>query len=160
MYIKEVINENFGDYKKISMLIGIGECDFKCCIDANKPISMCQNSKLNTKNSIYISNKTILDYYNKSKLTKSIIIGGLEPFLQFIDICELIECFRDNNIEDDFVIYTGYKEEELEEEIKILKQFKNIIIKFGRYIPDKESIFDETLGVMLASNNQYAKKIS
>jgi len=32
----------------------------------------------------------------------------------------------------------------------------NIIIKFGRFIPDQKSHMDETLGVELASPNQYA----
>ena len=32
----------------------------------------------------------------------------------------------------------------------------NIIIKFGRFIPDQKSTFDSVLGVELASQNQYA----
>ena len=38
--------------------------------------------------------------------------------------------------------------------------YSNIIIKFGRFIPNREPHFDEVLGVNLASNNQYAKRIS
>ena len=58
---------------------------------------------------------------------------------------------------DPIVIYTGYKEEELTEQIKFLQKFDNIIVKFGRFIPDSLHIFDTVLGVTLASNNQYAK---
>ena len=38
--------------------------------------------------------------------------------------------------------------------------FKNIIIKFGRYIPNRNNKYDEILGVTLASDNQFAEKIS
>ena len=37
--------------------------------------------------------------------------------------------------------------------------YGNIIIKFGRFIPNQPSIYDEILGVTLASNNQYAKRL-
>ena len=40
------------------------------------------------------------------------------------------------------------------------RYFKNIIIKFGRYIPNQQAHYDDILGVNLASNNQYAIKIS
>ena len=35
----------------------------------------------------------------------------------------------------------------------------SIIIKFGRFIPNKPSRFDELLGVELASDNQYAMRL-
>ena len=41
-----------------------------------------------------------------------------------------------------------------------LKKFPNVIIKFGRYVPNKESHYDEILGINLVSDNQYAEKIS
>ena len=40
-----------------------------------------------------------------------------------------------------------------------LKDFENVIIKFGRYIPNDENKFDEILGVKLASKNQYAMRL-
>lgn len=63
--------------------------------------------------------------------------------------------------DDDIVIYTGYTEEECMNNgwITNLQQYGNIIIKFGRFIPGEEPHYDEVLGVKLASNNQYAKKI-
>jgi hypothetical protein len=41
-----------------------------------------------------------------------------------------------------------------------LQQIPNIIIKYGRYIPNQASHYDNVLGVYLASNNQFAEKIS
>jgi hypothetical protein len=43
--------------------------------------------------------------------------------------------------------------------LTFLKNFDNIIIKYGRFIPNQEQHYDETLGVNLASNNQYAERL-
>ena len=42
----------------------------------------------------------------------------------------------------------------------LLSNYKNIIIKYGRYITNQEKHYDEVLGVYLASENQYAERIS
>ena len=60
---------------------------------------------------------------------------------------------------DDIVIYTGYNKEELIDRIEWLSGFSNIIVKFGRYIPNQEKHFDEVLGIYLASDNQYAERL-
>ena len=79
--------------------------------------------------------------------------------LQFQELASFINEFRKVS-EDDIVIYTGYYKEELKKEIELLKKYKNIIIKFGRYIPNRKSRYDEVLGITLVSDNQYAEKIS
>ena len=56
-----------------------------------------------------------------------------------------------------FCIYTGYYPEEIQDELKQLQKYKNIIIKFGRFIPGQEPHYDEVLGVYLASDNQYGE---
>jgi hypothetical protein len=106
-----------------------------------------------------MSNERIVKRYMKNKLTHAIVFGGLEPFKQFDEMIELIKCFREQT-KDDIVIFTGYYENEIEKEIEELKQYENIIIKFGRYIPGHIVHFDTVLGVNLASDNQYAVKIS
>ena len=83
----------------------------------------------------------------------------LEPILQFNELYNYISYLR-RYTNDDIVIYTGYTECELQNYIPILQQYPNIIIKFGRYIPKQESMYDEVLGVTLASSNQFAIKIS
>ena len=80
--------------------------------------------------------------------------------LQFDEVYELISYFRNHGCKDFFIIYTGYYQEEIDDKVKLLQQFPNIIIKFGRFIPNQEHHFDETLGVQLASPNQYARRIS
>ena len=71
--------------------------------------------------------------------------------------------FSFQNCKDDFVIYTGHYEDELQEEIKFIESFVKeydgkIIVKFGRFVPDQESRWNRILGVELASPNQYAKE--
>ena len=58
------------------------------------------------------------------------------------------------------MIYTGYDEQEIMGEIQFLMSMPNIIVKFGRFIPDQQPHFDEVLGVNLASDNQHAVQIS
>jgi len=43
------------------------------------------------------------------------------------------------------------------DKIALLSRYKNVIVKFGRFIPNQEKHYDEILGVELASPNQYAK---
>ena len=65
---------------------------------------------------------------------------------------ELIKCFRDNKCVDDFIIYTGYYDYEISDKINKLKQFQNIIIKYGRFMPNHQPHYDEVLGINLISN--------
>ena len=141
------------------MFIATCYCDFKCCKELNLDICICQNSPIAKSKIIDVNNSKIVKRYLKNKLTEAIVFGGLEPFKQFEELYELISEFR-KHTEDYIIIYTGYYENELVEEIKALKEFKNIIIKFGRYIPGQEVHYDKTLGVNLANKEQYAKKIS
>ena len=39
------------------------------------------------------------------------------------------------------------------------RKYKNIIVKFGRYVPNQPAHYDEVLGVYLASDNQYAEQL-
>ena len=71
----------------------------------------------------------------------------------------MIEYFRDKGCNDDFVIYTGYYEDEIGD-LDNYKKYGNIIFKFGRFKPNQEKHWDEVLGVYLISDNQYGKKVS
>ena len=79
---------------------------------------------------------------------------------QFEDIISFVKYFREHGCDDDIVIYTGYYENEIKDKIDILKQYKNIVVKFGRYIPNDTEHYDSVLGINLANKEQYGKKIS
>ena len=159
MKIRNIMDEDIVNYKKTSMFIATCFCDFKCCKELNLDICICQNSPIAKTKIIDMSNEKIIKRYLKNKLTKAIVFGGLEPFKQFDELLSFINDFREKS-DDDIVIFTGYYKEEIREEIKKLLPYKNIIIKFGRYIPGQEVHFDEVLGVNLANKEQYAEKIS
>ena len=157
MIIKGLIDEDFVNYRLPSMTIEFPYCSFKCERECGQPI--CQNRLLANSMEYNIDIFTIINSYLSNDITKALVCGGLEPMDSFRDLLDLVELFREYT-EDDIVIYTGWEANELKPEIETLKRYKNIIVKFGRYMPDKPSYYNELLGVNLASSNQYAIKIS
>lgn len=157
--VKEIVDENFQDYKKSSMMIASTKCDFKCFTELGLKPDICQNMSIIRRPNIKVSLESIFQRYTSNLITNAIVIGGLEPMLQFEEFYSLIRYFRENNCNDDFVIYTGYYESEIEDKLDKLRDLENIIVKFGRFIPDSEKIFDEILGIYLSSSNQYAERI-
>ena len=156
MQLKGLKDEDFINFKLPSMFLIFPYCNFKCDNECGQNI--CQNSNLVQEPIINIDILKIVERYNNNPLTHAIVCGGLEPFDSWEDLYSLCCVFRGFS-KDPIIIYTGYKEEEIYEYLTKLKSFKNIIIKFGRFIPNSPHIFDEILGVELASNNQYAKNI-
>ena len=158
MIIKGIIDEDLINYKKPSMVIEMPKCDFKC--DQECGMKICQNSNLALTPDIDIPAQEIIERYLQNDITKAIVFQGLEPFDSIKDLIYFITAFRLKSL-DDIVIYTGYTEDELQPYIKMLRMlFKNIIIKFGRFIPNQPHHTDFILEVELASPNQYAVKIS
>ena len=176
MKLLNIIDEDIVNYKKTSMYIALPNCSMKCDIDCGKDI--CQNREL-VKNGkvIDFDGDALIQRYLSNPITKAIVFGGLEPFDSPFAIVPFVTALRNKyNCDDDVVIYTGYTEDELEGRAiysypnsinqisltnlyKSLKQFDNIIVKFGRFVPEQKSHYDEVLGVNLASDNQYAKVI-
>jgi len=156
MLLKGIIEEDFINYKKPSLLLMFPFCDFKCDIE-NKQ-QLCQNSDMATASNIYCTIEDIIKKYFKNPITQAIVCSGLEPFDSEEDLYNFIKIFR-FACNDDIVIYTGYTEEEIINKFYWIYKFKNIIIKFGRFKPNHEIHYDEILGVNLISNNQYSKKI-
>lgn len=153
MKIKGIIEEDFVNYKKPSMYVAFPKCSFKC------GRADCQNSALAKEKDIEVSASYIIQAYLDNPIPSAIVCCGLEPFDSWEDLKDLIIKMRQHN-DDDIVIYTGYTEEELRDKVKWLSKYKNIIVKFGRFVPNQEKHFDGVLGVWLSSSNQYAKRIS
>jgi len=159
MKVKGIIAEDFCNFKKPAMFIASSKCNWKCCKEAGIDISECQNSELASSPTHEIDDIDIFRMYDSNPITKAVVIGGLEPMLQFEEVVELIDIFRRLGCYDDFVIYTGYYPDEIPEACMNRLADKNVIVKYGRYIPNRKSKFDEVLGVTLASDNQFAEVV-
>lgn len=157
MLIKDIIDEDFVNYKKPVMVIAFPYCSFKC--DKENGCQLCQNALLAKQPSIDVPVTKIIERYKNNPISKGIVLAGLEPLDSFGDVVDLIVEFR-TKFQDPVIIYTGYTEQEAAAYVDGLKQFTNIIVKFGRFRPDQPHHVDELLGVELVNPEQYAKKIS
>lgn len=158
MMVSSIVIEDFVNYRKPGLFIGASSCDFKCCKEGGLPVSVCQNHNL-AHSCRDIPTKELIKLFRMNPITEAIIFGGLEPFLQIYDIIDVVKELR--SIDDsDVVIYTGYYPDEVAKELDMLSSFPNIIVKFGRYLPGQTPHMDNVLGVELASDNQFAMKIS
>lgn len=163
MNVKGITDEDFVNYKVPSMFIATACCSFKCDRELGRPV--CQNSALAKAKPIPASDDWIVSRYMQNPITHAIIFGGLEPFDQLDELAALVTSFRKAGCHDDIVIYTGYDKNELESTLAFLfdsgrMPHENLVIKYGRFIPDQHPHFDEVLGVNLASDNQYAERIN
>lgn len=161
MRVKFIKDEDFVNFKKPCMFIGTISCTFKCCKDAGISCEICQNFSWSRNPIIAIDDDTICRRYLKNPITKGIVFGGLEPLDQFEDVIDVISKLRNEyQCDDPIIIYTGYNKDEVKEELTRLVEYKNIYMKFGRYVPNQNEHYDEVLGVKLVSDNQYGEKIS
>ena len=156
MILTQLITEDFVNFKKPSMFLSTSVCSFKC--DKEKGCQICQNSSLAAAPKIEVDDLKIIKNYIKNDITEAIVIGGLEGFDTFEEVLSFINKFRAVS-NDQIVIYTGYYPSEIKDKLKELYDFKNIIVKFGRFIPNDTPRYDEILGVTLASSNQFALDI-
>lgn len=161
MWVKAIIDEDFTNYKKPSMFIGTVSCSGKCCVEAGIPLSVCQNDGWRSRAPFVVQDTEICIRYLSNPITEAIVIGGLEPFEQTDELVNLLRTLRTVfGCMDDVVIYTGYYEHEIASEIEMLRQFPNIILKTGRYLPEQQSHYDDVTGAWLASDNQKGIVIS
>lgn len=155
MVIKGLVDEDFVNYKKPSMFIAFPSCTFKCEKECGE--HCCQNSALAQSPDINISTNALIERYMNNPITQAVVCGGMEP----LDSWEELQCFIMNLRHwcgDEIVIYTGYKEEEIKDKLEWLELYGPIIIKFGRFVPNQQPHYDKSLGVNLASPNQYARR--
>lgn len=155
MRVLEIKDEDCINFKNISMFVATPFCSGKCYKELGLDCSICQNDKLRNSEIICLDDEEIIKRYMQNDLTTAIVFGGLEPLDSFCELFEFLKKFR-KHCDDTVVIYTGYKENEIEDKKEKLKQIGNVILKVGRFIPNDSKVFDQNLGVYLASKNQYS----
>lgn len=159
MILKGLLDEDFVNYCKPSMVLFFPHCTFKCEKECGQ--NVCQNSILATSPDIEADEKAICIRYLSNPITQSIVCGGLEPMDSFTELLSFIQTLRNEyRCNDDVVIYSGYTIGECEQHgwVRQLSSFGNIVLKTGRYIPNQKPHYDSVLGVNLASDNQSAVK--
>lgn len=156
MVLRNLMIEDFVNYRLPSMFLIFPFCTFKC------GRSNCQNAKLvDDPKLLVVTAEEVCKQFVSNGITKAIVCGGLEPFDSVDDLIELIDTLRNKfYCQNDVVIYTGYTEEEInsDEKKKKVLEYSNIVVKYGRYVPNETPHRDSILGVNLASSNQYAKR--
>ena len=159
--VKGVVFEDFVNYKKPCMVIEMPRCDFKCDRECGQ--NVCHNSALAISDNLTISVESIVQAYLNNSITEAICFQGLEPFDSFDDMIKVVHRLKELNCTDDIIVYTGYYKQEIPIE-KLSELYTStcgrLIIKWGRFIPNASSKYDEILGVTLASDNQYAEVIN
>jgi pyruvate-formate lyase-activating enzyme len=159
MKVKRIIDEDFTNYAyQVSMLIAMPSCTFKC--EKECGARCCQNSALARAPDVEVDVEKLVLRYLRNRITRAVCFGGLEPFDSFEDVYAFADILRNKyRCGDILVIYTGYYRTEITQRIEQLKPLGNIIVKFGRFLPNREKHYDPVLGVELASDNQYAERI-
>lgn len=160
MKVLKIVDERLSDYRMPMLMLVATSCDWKCSKDAHFPATLCQNHQWKDVEAFDVTPQNVYAAFVKNPITCGLLFGGLEPFLQFDEMLDVIRYFRQQTIAAPIVIYTGYREDEVADKIAILSNFQNLIVKFGRFIPRQVPHMDPVLGVKLASDNQYAKIIS
>jgi hypothetical protein len=156
--LKGIIDEDFVNYKVPSMTLMFPKCSLKCDKECGQPI--CQNSSLLHEANITVNIDKLIDRYLNNPITEAVCFQGMEPMDSWKELQEYVYRFRvKKHCEDPIVIYTGYNKYEILDKLTQLAFYKNIIVKYGRYIPGQSSHYDEILGVYLASDNQYAEML-
>ena len=108
-----LVDEDFVNYKLPSMFVGLPHCTCKCDKEYGKVI--CQNNPLLNTPTISITKEDLCARYLTNPISQAIVLGGLEPFEDDLDVISFVDCLRNRyNCDDPIVIYTGYTEDELE----------------------------------------------
>lgn len=157
MRIVDIIDEDFINYKKPCMVVEFPYCSFKCNKECGRQV--CHNIHLKDSDLVDISVDEVVDRYINNPITEAIVMQGLEPFDSFDELYSLIYKFTEKS-NDDIVIFTGYKEEEIADKVAAITdiiEFNTLIVKYGRFIPDDSAVLDSVLGIKLSSSNQYGK---
>lgn len=125
-------------------------------IDCHHNCPGCFNQELKKEPMYAESANSVIEQVKRCKLNSGIILGGLEWSEQPEDLIELVHAARYNNLE--VMIYTHLSEAEFKKLFPCFWELP-IYVKFGEYRYDLESYADREKDVLLASTNQYIKKL-
>ena len=136
MKIKNLIDEDFVNYKEPSMFIATSSCTFKC--DKEAGCQVCQNSQLAAAPSVEISAAELWERYLNNPITSAVVIAGLEPFDTPDDLIAFLEEGRRQDVLKKkfttIVIYTGYTEEEVCNQFDWIYEYLDVLFLIKNHI--------------------------
>ena len=141
-----IIHERCEDAPFMGALIIAENCSNNC--------QGCFNQHLKETRVFEGTAEEIIEIVKDNLFNDGIILAGLEWSEQPEDVIELVKCAKKNHLE--VMIYTGLSEEGFAERLWD-SSLTNCYVKFGMY--DANYLSDDyySLGVKLASTNQYVK---
>lgn len=148
IHYKGIIHERAEDAPFMGALIIAIACSNGC--------KDCFNQYLKTAKTYTNTAEGIIAEVKQNAFNDGIILGGLEWSEQPEEAIELIRCATSNDLA--VMLYTGLTEEELYRRIP-REDLVGCLIKFGAYDTSCLSENYTSLGVKLASTNQYVKRI-
>ena len=148
IHYKGIIHERAEDAPFMGALIIATSCSNGC--------KDCFNQYLKTVKTYTNTAEGIIAEVKQNAFNDGIILGGLEWSEQPEEAIELIRCATANGLA--VMLYTGLTEEELYRRLP-REDLVGCLVKFGAY--DNTCLSDSysSLGVKLASTNQYVKRI-
>jgi hypothetical protein len=163
MYLLGEPRLTFNDYHKTCLYLATPRCNFKCVREAREKgieIVECQNHALAGSLPTDYSAEEVAKAYHESVFAEALLLSGLDPLDCWEDVIVFLREFRAIEPGVEVVLYTGYYEHEVLEQVRQLSELGNVMVKFGRYDPSVPPGYDEVGGVTLASGNQHFRRLA
>lgn len=141
-----IIHERCEDAPFMGALIIAENCSNNC--------QGCFNQHLKNSEVFEHTAEQIIEIVKDNLFNDGIILAGLEWSEQPEDVIELVKCAKKNHLE--VMIYTGLSERGFTDRLWD-STLSGCYVKFGMYDPSCLSDDYYSLGVKLASTNQYVK---
>lgn len=149
IHYRGIVHERSEDAPFMGALIVATNCSNNC--------KDCFNQHLKSTEIYCKTAEDIVAEIKHNPFNDGIILGGLEWSEQPDEAISLIRCAIENDLK--VILYTGLTERDLFRRIPPTYLY-GCYVKFGRYDKTKASSNYSSLGVTLASTNQYIKLIN
>ncbi|MCH4890037.1 radical SAM protein [Acidaminobacter sp. JC074] len=147
---KSITHERLEDAPFVGALV--------CALDCNIGCKGCFNQSLKEAPIFYKKADEVLDEIMSNPFNEGVILAGLEWSLQPSELMAMIKSCASKNIP--VIVYTGHKIETFLRRVPKIKNYPEVLIKYGAYDESKLSLTHEAYGVRLASTNQNIQSVA
>jgi len=129
-----------------------------CALDCNIGCKGCFNQSLKEAPIFYKKADEIMDEIMSNPFNEGVILAGLEWSLQPTELLALVKSATVRNMP--VIVYTGHDINTFLRRVPLIKQFTEVLVKYGAYDESKLSLTHEAYGIKLASTNQHIDSIA